>query len=211
MSLYLPKDKVKGIKKDCQRLIDNPSVSIRALSRLVGKLSSSIQAVLPVPLHYRYLLRIKNVALKKRQSYLAMLCLDQAAQQELLWWRDHLAAWNGRSLLRKKEDLTIETDASNLGWGASCNGVRSGGIWSHQERLQHINCLELMAGAFAIKSFCKNKASIQVKLLMVYTTAISYINKMGGSSPVLASLVYEIWQWCLQRNIISLLSTFPAF
>ena len=136
MSLYLPKVKVKGIKKDCQRLIDNPSVSIRALSRLVGKLSPSIQAVFqppppPPPLHYRYLLRIKNVALKKSQSYEAMLCLDQAAQQDLLWWRDHLAAWNGRSLLRKKEDFTIETDASNLGWGASCNGVRSGGIWSH--------------------------------------------------------------------------------
>ena len=53
----------------------------------------------------------------------------------------------------------------------------------------------------AIKSFCKNKASIQVKLLMDNTTAISYINKMEGLSPVLASLVYEIWQWCLQRKI----------
>jgi hypothetical protein len=67
--------------------------------------------------------------------------LDQAAQQELVWWRDQLASWNGKFLLRKQEDLIIETDASTLGWGASCKGVQTGGIWSHQERLYHINCL----------------------------------------------------------------------
>ena len=33
------------------------------------------------------------------------------------------------------------------------------------------------------------------------TTAISYINKMWGTSPMLASLVFEIWQWCLQRTV----------
>ena len=33
------------------------------------------------------------------------------------------------------------------------------------------------------------------------TTAIAYINRMGGLSTVLASLVYEIWQWCLKREI----------
>ena len=125
----------------------------------------------------------QTMALKKTQCYESTLLLNRAAQEELLWWRDHLAAWNGRSLLRKKDDLLIETDASNLGWGACCNGVRTGGIWSHRERLQHINCLELMAGGFAIKSFCKNRASIQVKLLMDNTTAIAYINRMGGLIP----------------------------
>ena len=188
MSLYLPRDKVKSIKRECQSLLNNPSVSIRTLSRLLGKLSSSIQAVFPAPLHYRFLLTAKTMALKKTQSYESTLLLNQAAQEELLWWRDHIAAWNGRFLLRKKDDLLIETDASNLGWGACCHGVRTGGIWSHRGRLQHINCLELMAGGFAIKSFCKNRASIQVRLLMDNTTAIAYINRMGGSSPVLASL-----------------------
>lgn len=141
-------------------MINNPSVSIRTLSRLLGKLSSSMQAVFPAPLHYRFLLMAKTMALKKTQGYESILFLNQAAQEELLWWRDHLPAWNGRSLLRKKDDLLIETDASNLGWDACCNGLRTGGIWSHQESLQHVNC----------------------------------------SSPVLASLVYEIWQWCLERE-----------
>jgi hypothetical protein len=34
------------------------------------------------------------------------------------------------------------------------------------------------------------------------TSAISYINKMGGStSLVLSSLAFDLWQWCLERSI----------
>ena len=52
-----------------------------------------------------------------------------------------------------------------------------------------------------------NKIFLQIlnlnlsKLLMENTTAIAYINRMGDSFPMLASLAYEIWQWCLQREI----------
>ena len=70
----------------------------------------------------------KIMTFKKTQSYESILFLDQAAQEELLWWRNHLAPWNGRSLSRKKDDLLIKTDASNLGWGAFCNGIRIGFI-----------------------------------------------------------------------------------
>ena len=107
-------------------------------------------------------------------------------------------------LERERQSVDRDRCLQPIGWGACCNWVRKGGfIWSHQEHLQHINCLKLMAGGFVIKSFCKNRASIQVKLLMDNTTTIACINQMGGSSPLLASLhvVYEIWQWCLQREI----------
>ena len=84
MSLYLPREKVKSIKRECQSMINNPSVSIRTLSRLLGKLSSSIQAVFPAPLHYCFLLMAKTMALKKTQSYEPIVFLNQAAQEELL-------------------------------------------------------------------------------------------------------------------------------
>ena len=47
MSLYLPRDKVKSMKRECQSMVNNPSVAIRTLSRPLGKLSTSIQAVFP--------------------------------------------------------------------------------------------------------------------------------------------------------------------
>ena len=53
--------------------------------------------------------------------------------------------WNGKSLLRKEIDLTIDSDGSLTGWGASCLQQRTGGPWPEEEKLMHINCLELLA------------------------------------------------------------------
>ena len=36
-------------------------------------------------------------------------------------------------------DITITTDASNLGWGAVCSGTKTGGPWSKDEADFHIN------------------------------------------------------------------------
>ena len=82
------------------------------------------------------------------------------ALEELKWWRDHLSAWNGRAILQSPLRLTIETDASTMGWGACCGNFQTRGLWSLSERLLHINCLELLAGGFVLKSFLRNKCNI---------------------------------------------------
>ena len=73
-----------------------------------------------------------------------------------------MEAWNGKALVSGEPDLIIETDASRKGWGASCMGQTTGGRWSLQEQHLHINCLELLAGAFALKAFTKNNAGSTV-------------------------------------------------
>ena len=80
--------------------------------------------------------------------------------------------------------------------------MSTGGLWSQSEQFLHINCLELLAGSFAIKCFAKDKTNIHIQLLMDNVTALTFINKMGGTkSRVLASLSRDLWQWCLQRQI----------
>ena len=133
--------------------------------------------------------------------------LSPRAQEELVWWRDNLEAWNGRTLVSGSPDLVIKTDASWQGWGGGggtfCNGVSTGGQWSQGESLFHTNCLELLAGAFAVKTFVKGKVQMRVRLLMDNLTATHYINKMGGTkSPVLARLALDLWEWCLHHNIL---------
>ena len=44
-----------------------------------------------------------------------------------------------------------------MGWGACCGQVQTRGLWSQTERLLHINCLEFLAGGFALKSFFKKQ------------------------------------------------------
>ncbi|XP_048590532.1 uncharacterized protein LOC116601217 [Nematostella vectensis] len=86
MSMSLPRDKIRGIKRECQNMLENPRVSVRDLSCLfLGKLSASIQAVFPAPLHYQFLQKAKHFALKKSLDYETMLTLDHAAQEELTW------------------------------------------------------------------------------------------------------------------------------
>ena len=72
-------------------------------------------------------------------------------------------------------------------------GQTTGGRWSLQEQLLHINCQELFAGVFALKEFTKNKAQMRVRLLVANTSAAHYINKMGGTrSLILASLAKNL-------------------
>ena len=128
--------------------------------------------------------------------------LTASALEELKWWQQHLTRWNGRGPIAQSLDLTIETDASTVGWGALCQGTRTGGPWSPTERMRHINFLELLAATLAVKCFAKGKQNITIHLKVDNTTAMAYINKFGGTvSPELNQLTKELWLWCLERNI----------
>ena len=205
LCLALPRDKVRGIRRECESLIANPTTTVRQLAHLLGRLSSSIQAVFPAPLYYRYLQQAKIQALRSGGHYESRVVLNQEAIEELQWWAENLMAWNGRALAQPDPSIIIESDASREGWGAHCNGLSTGGLWSQSEQFLHINCLELLAGSFAIKCFAKDKTNIHIQLFMDNVTALTFINKMGGGggtkSRVLASLSRDFWQWCLQRQI----------
>lgn len=72
------------------------------------------------------------------------------------------------------------SDASKTGWGAACGKDRANGKWSKNEKTLHINYLEILAAYFGLMVFAKNLRDCQILLRIDNTTAISYINKMGG-------------------------------
>ena len=195
MTLVLPREKVRKIRDECASLAAADVVSVRQLARLLGRLSASIQAVFPAPLHYRFLQRDKIAALERSQSYEAECRLSPEAKEELEWWCSHLHAWNGRALVESTPDLVIATDASLTGWGAVCDGVSTGGCWSLAEsRFLHINALELLAGSFAVKAFAGNRINIRVLLRMDNVSAMAYVNRLGGTrSRVLSSMAVNLW------------------
>ena len=110
--------------------------------------------------------------------------------------------WNGKTLIKREIDLTIESDASLTGWGAACQGQRTGGPWTEEEAQMHINCLELLAATFAVQTFMKQRTEATVLLMLDNTSAVVYINNLGGTvSSDLVSLAKNLWLWCLERNI----------
>ena len=100
-------------------------------------------------------------------------------------------------------DFRIESDASLIGWGASCQGTQTGGPWSQQEKTLHINGLELLAATLAVKTFLKDQENKRVLLLLDNQTAVAYINNLGGIVSAHATkLARGLWMWCLRRDIL---------
>ena len=152
MSIALPQEKIQKISERTQSLLLSPTPSAREIARMVGILSSCILAVMLAPLHYRALQATKNQAIAMG-GYDHRISLPRAAKVELHWWYQHLTSHNGKPIKSPQPDLILYTDASLLGWGATCQGVQIGGAWSMEERSLHINCLELLGASNAVQSF----------------------------------------------------------
>ena len=130
-----------------------------------------------------------------------------------MWWVHNLSMNLSCPILRPAPSVTLETDASILGWGAYCqesaiktgglwSAIKTGGLWSASDQKNHINWLEIQGAFLASQSFAAEKQGIHVLLMMDSQVAISYINKMEGTySQKLSNLALELWSWCVQRSI----------
>ena len=205
MELRVPGQKLKQIRLEAAKMAERLAPpTARELSRLLGKLNSLTQAIPPGPLFCRMLQRDLAAALEESDQVYEVPCpLSEAAREELTWWKEQLTRWNGKSLVLRSPDIQMESDASQIGWGASCNGIQTGGPWSREEKGYHINCLELLAATLAVKSFLKDQVNKRVLLLIDNRTAVAYINNLGGTaSPQATVLVRGLWMWCLERGIL---------
>ena len=202
MELSLPPEKLK-IRAEARKLLGVEPIPAQSLARLVGKMNATTEVIPPAPLFFRHLQMDLSAALQAaEQDYETEVRLSPGSREELTWWDTHMVRWNGRSMLIKDQDFTIDSDASILGWGASCQGLSTGGPWSEREKTRHINCLELLAATLALKTFAKNKTGLNVLLRIDNTTAVAYINNQGGTvSEDLVHLTCNLWMWCLERNI----------
>ena len=119
MTLSLSEEKLRRIQEKCLEALRQEKVTVRHLSRMIGRMTAAVQAVLPAPLHYRALQFLKNSAFCHSQLFENQVVLNQEARKDLLWWIEEVRHWNGRCLKATPPELPIETGASLLGWGAS--------------------------------------------------------------------------------------------
>ena len=77
-------------------------------------------------------------------------------------------------------DFIIFSDASLLGWGASCDLGQTGGHWLVTETAMSFNVLELKAGLFGLQSLLPSTCR-HVRMMMDNTTAVACVNKIYNS------------------------------
>lgn len=117
---------------------------------------------------------------------------------------------SGKPIKESLPALTINADTSLMGWGATCNGVSTGGPWPRQETSLHINVLELKAAFLALRTFAESVSNCTVALWLDNVSAVCYINRLGGTrSKFLALEAAQVSKWWEDRGIILQASHLP--
>ena len=158
MEFILPTEKSENIQRECRNLLKTQQPSIRQISRVLGLLEFTRPAIWSAPSHYRHIQLLQIESLRRTCDFDTQVNLSKEAKLDLIWWTNNLPSLRGSPILPPTADLTISSDASKLGWGASWGTVRTGGPWNIHESQEHINILEFKAAFFALKSFMKDQS-----------------------------------------------------
>lgn len=201
LSLSVPHDKQINILEKINTFKQKTYCKIREFAQLIGMLNSNCPAIPYGWLYTKVLERQKYLALlKSDDNYEKNMSICQEIKTELVWWQNNIQRSN--PIKQYDFQLEIHTDASTTGWGAVCNLKKASGSWSRSEQNYHINYLELKAALLGLQCYTKEIYNCEILLRIDNTTAIAYINKMGGIQfPHLNDITKEIWQWCENRNI----------
>jgi ribonuclease HI len=205
MRIMLPIEKRKRIELLAKNSLSCQEMKIECLARLIGTLVAAVPAVRYGQVYVRSLEYDKIRSLRAHNGcYQAKVSLCDESKADLQWWIVNI--FNSYSeISNDKFDITIYTDASLTGWGATSQLNNAKGYWDCNERKQHINELELKAVFNGLRSLaiCNQKVLLRVD----NTTAVSYINRYGGCrSSNCQAIAKDIWTWCEQQNITILAS-----
>ena len=201
-------DKSNKVKEQCKAFIVSETKTIQELSEIIGKLVALEPGNLYARLYYKRLENFRNVMLRNhRGNYAARVNVSQALIDDLVWWCSNTDQFP-RPILQRTVSLTLKCDASMTGWGIynETEHWSSGGLWSEEEKTQHINVLELLAVKMCLQTFCKETRSRHIQVFSDNTTAVTCVNKMGSNKEEINSIVREIWLWCKERDLFITLS-----
>lgn len=204
MTIEITPDKKSHLYKDIKKFSTATTCKIRDFAKFIGKITAAYPAVTYGRAYTKLFEKAKLLALEQSQgNYECIMKIPTYLHDDLSWWKNNiLEAKNSLDRLDKFE-LEIFSDASLSGWGAVCGEDKAHGHWNESEKQMHINILELLAAFFGLKCFATNKSNCDILLRIDNTTAISYINRMGGiQSPTLNQISKRIWHWCEKRNIL---------
>ena len=111
------------------------------------------------------------------------MALPEEARRDLSWWmvKDHLLT--GVRFGTPAPDLHLYSDASSSGWGAHLLDQNVSGVWSDQEKLLHINLLEMKALFLGLQAFQEDVSGHHVTAMCDNSTVVAYVNKRGHGFP----------------------------
>ena len=112
MSASLPQEKKDKIISHCQGILKEKSVSVRELTQVLGRLSSTAIAMLAAPLQYQAIQKQQIAEVAITNNFDSMIVFTEEARKELQWWVENLQLTKGQTLINSQPLITISTDVS---------------------------------------------------------------------------------------------------
>lgn len=204
MTFSVEDKKLSAVKKDLRRLVKRRVASPRDLARILGKLNSMANAILPCRLRTRSMLLSKNQALRHGCSWDECFPLSDAILSELNFWLTQIKDWNGRMINDPEPNWITTSDSSGTAYGGHSTDSRVAHSWEPELEGGHSTHLETTAAARVISEIIMEEGLYDGVLLhrSDNTTAVSYLNKQGGRVPTISKEAEALWDFCLERGII---------
>ena len=197
-------------------------VPVRRVASVAGQILSMSLALSPARLFTRGLYEVVDTMHRRDMpgGWNARVRLSKTARDEVTFWLDGLARWNGLPVFREAGTRVIQvtSDASHLeGWGGwvarpqtsfrhplDWTPVRTfdaQGRWSVLEKDDHINLQELRGFLYTAQALAPViPAGARIKPQLDNTVAVAYLNNGGGRIPLLTAVVKDGWLLCVEQG-----------
>ena len=118
--------------------------------------------------------------------------LNAACIAQIKWWL-YEGIFSGNVISHGNPDFIIQSDSSGFAWGALLldnDNKKTQGLWNEEEAQWDINML-------GVQALCKDLHHCHLQLQIDNTTAVAYINKMGGTHSLSCNAIaIELILWC---------------
>jgi len=135
LRFLIPREKLRKIWQDAHHLLQQTTVSLRELARFIGKTTATVRALPAAPLHYRAIQKLMNSVSPSipcqsevNEKFSTRVHLSKEARTDLTWWAGLALEEKGAPMSPPSPTLTLASDASNMGWGATDGQERTGGL-----------------------------------------------------------------------------------
>ena len=147
---------------------------------LLGLLAATEKIVPYGRLHFRSLQAFCGFHMSHKVKRFQKVVLPNHVLLDLLWWTDTTNVLRGLPMTAPVPDIQIQTDASTTGWGISYQNRIISGLWDAEDRLLHINLLEMKTVLIACDRLATQLQDKCVLFLIDNSTVVSYLRKQGG-------------------------------
>lgn len=211
MKIFLPTSKIENVKKLCEIGLKQPYLSIRYVLHMIGTLNSYSVAVEYGGNHFKNLERDQITALKQAcGNFDSMMSISDEGKQDLRWWLLNIE-FSYAPVRHENPCHVMFADASNLGWGAVMKDQKIQAEWDMEQQSFHINVKELLAIQLGLQILGSEIFNCAIHVKTDNTTAVSYINKMGGvRSDSCRKVGFDIWNWCELHHVWLTASHIPG-